>query len=1307
MSTTDRSRADLLALFQNPPAKYGDFATWFWETGTLTKERITWQLEQMKAAGVSGTWYYPRYVGTEPLATDPPYWSDGWREIFNHSVKEHRRLGMKAGFSDWTGRGYWQDRLREESRTRPELIGQRLVCHEATARDGAPVQMVVPGSESVISASAFRVAGSAGDDLDGDSRIDLSDRFDGLTLTWSAPRGGWRVIVVTSVSHDLDYLNPAVVTRWLELYSEVHQRELGDLFGDTLDVFLHDELWVLRGSIIYSESLVARIQADYGYDPLPEIAALFRDLGPRTDKIRCDYYEAMARLLEESFYRPFSLWHQDRGLRFATIATWGRQSVVGQTYHYVDYFRYLRHFHITGNEDPLGADPGNRCLIDAKMSSSIEHIYQRERSAVCGYWRSGWGMTQEQNLAWTNENFAYGINLYNGHGGLYSSMGGWYEWEPPLIYFRQPYTRHWPEVVSYVSRLSAVMSQGTHCADVALLYPLTTVHAQWLRGEHFTSLAYEAGNECFALAQHIYRSGIDFDFVDDHCLAQAEIGDGVITIAGIGFRCVVVPPMTTIKTSTLATLKRFYEAGGTVIGYRRLPTASQENGRGDPHVRELVQEIFAVAPDRMYAHVAGKRAMDQLPVYSQALDSVHVNRSERGGTAIYLPVMQMHGTPFNEGPRVAAMIEHSIDLDVRSSVADVFHTHRRTVAAGRQTDVYFLFNQSRERRDVEITFRCGGEPELWDAATGSTGTLLRWWPTPRGTAVRLDMERYAGLIVVFDTEAGAARSKEGTSLRVVDDNLDELIRIDGDGDGTGVVVEGLADSGGRKQVAVAGGAGPSSYRGAREMEAPPAPLTVGGEWRMTLIPTLDNRWGDFRLPATDTLIGPEARRFRYREERDTAGTDLGWHAADLDDSNWQDYLYSEGPFAYSLGPFRAGAEPAQIEMGPVRLDAEHIVDGRTYRWQRFGFSLRYGHRHSTPGDPDRSSFEGVPDEYIVFAPSAEAGDAGGGHVRYLLVRVTAPAAGEWDLVIGGVDGAALGVWLGGTRLVEHPIDRGRRWRATVSLAQGQNELLLKLAHVGERPIRLYAAFLAPGQEAPATGAHPLPSLPWFPPGGELVWDVHAADQPRVGWLRFPAPPGTKQVKLPVQAAAVQVWIDGTAVDVDAGLVRLATPTSAVAQVAVRLKQHPGRYAGAAVPEPVAFACEPAMVALADWSELALGSYSGGAAYRTSFRLEEHHLDTAIELDLGLVHTTAEVALNGKRIGVALRAPYRLRITEQARVGKNELTVEVYNTLANHFSVGFPPSSHAPKERQGGGLIGPVRVRFRRRVSITARPVVEL
>ncbi len=94
----------------------------------------------------------------------------------------------------------------------------------------------------------------------------------------------------------------------------------------------------------------------------------------------------------------------------------------------------------------------------------------------------GLGGTQEENLAWTNENCAYGINLYNRHGGLYTLMRGWYEWAPPAVNYFQPYWKYWKSFTDYVKRLSYILSQGKHRADVALLYPLTTMHANWVAG---------------------------------------------------------------------------------------------------------------------------------------------------------------------------------------------------------------------------------------------------------------------------------------------------------------------------------------------------------------------------------------------------------------------------------------------------------------------------------------------------------------------------------------------------------------------------------------------------------------------------------------------------------------------------------------------------------------------------------------------------------------------------------------------------------------------------------------------------------
>ena len=66
MQKKSPSTDELAQLFAEPPLEYSDFMTYFWESGKLSKKQLTWQLEQIKAKGVGGTWYYPRYVRGEP-----------------------------------------------------------------------------------------------------------------------------------------------------------------------------------------------------------------------------------------------------------------------------------------------------------------------------------------------------------------------------------------------------------------------------------------------------------------------------------------------------------------------------------------------------------------------------------------------------------------------------------------------------------------------------------------------------------------------------------------------------------------------------------------------------------------------------------------------------------------------------------------------------------------------------------------------------------------------------------------------------------------------------------------------------------------------------------------------------------------------------------------------------------------------------------------------------------------------------------------------------------------------------------------
>jgi len=142
-------------------------------------------------------------------------------------------------------------------------------------------------------------------------------------------------------------------------------------------------------------------------------------------------------------------------------------------------------------------------------------------------------------------------------------------------------------------------------------------------------------------------------------------------------------------------------------------------------------------------------------------------------------------------------------------------------------------------------------------------------------------------------------------------------------------------------------------------EAPrqPLPLVLDGPWEFELKPTLDNRWGDFRLPASEAKIGPEARVFRHMQER---SPDPGWEAPGFDDSSWPRETCGFGPKFWKLGPLPEGPD---AEAADARLAAMESVDpsapveigGKSYRWQPYAFSWRWG----VEGDPGHQGYHGL------------------------------------------------------------------------------------------------------------------------------------------------------------------------------------------------------------------------------------------------------------------------------------------------------------------------------------------------------------
>jgi len=100
--------------------------------------------------------------------------------------------------------------------------------------------------------------------------------------------------------------------------------------------------------------------------------------------------------------------------------------------------------------------------------------------------------------------------------------------------------------------------------------------------------------------------------------------------------------------------------------------------------------------------------------------------------------------------------------------------------------------------------------------------------------------------------------------------------------------------------------------------------------------------------------------------------------------------------------------------------------------------------------------------------------------------------------------------------------------------------------------------------------------------------------------------------------------------------------------------------------------------------MVLPGFAGTVRYATMIQLARRD----VVLDLGEVQEVATVRLNGVDLGTRLTPPYRFALAPAARVGLNQLEVDVVTTLApahgdNHFDRAWV---QAP-----AGLLGPVRV----------------
>lgn len=1190
---------DVLPGFRTPPPGYGEVAFYWWLGDTLTRERIAWQMDQLAGRGVTGLQI--NYAHSDAggfsyghtFKSQPALFSEEWWELFRWFLAEARERGMSVSLSDYTlcrpGQGWYVDEILAAN---PDMGGTSLAVTERLVDGGTAVRLEVPARP--LAARAIRTGSREG--AVPESR-DLLQHISGTVLDWRPPAGSWKILIVSAapVPASYDPMHPLSGQRYVETFFQRFEDRCPGEAGKGLNFFFSDELdFGIRG-FLWNGSFAQEFRKRKGYDVVPELPALFADMGPRTAKIRMDYNDVLVALSEERFFKPLYDWHTDRGMLFGCDHG-GRGKDVTE---FGDYFRTQRWLSGPGCDQPeLMKD-----VVKNKVASSIAHLYERPRTWLEGFHSSNWGTSSAGVADAIFANYAMGQNLLSLHGLYYSTHGGWWEWAPPDNHFRQPYWEDMTGLLRCTERLSYLLSQGVHRCDVAVLYPVAPMEAG-LGGE-------EAVRTAFDLGPLLADAGIDFDYMDFESLARATVKDRALHVAGERYRILVLPAMHAVRFSTMEKARAFARAGGVVIAVGALPRASERVGAQDARLDRMVRDVF------------GMTAADITPAFAPT--GAHPPGKAPG---VYVRTVA-------EAVAAIAKAGPHDPLILTPDAPKGTILHRK---AG-EREIYFLHGV---RKGTEIRFLAQGKAELWDPWDGSVRALPVITSDANGTRLRTPLTEHDPQIIVFSP---------GTPERVA--------------------------------------ATPATGRRA-------SAIPLNGEWDFTLIPTLDNRWGDYRLPATDERIGAEATTLWYVQRRDTTMS-----APSLKEEDGAIRVRPTfGPQAWVLGPLpshAAGAAPAFHAEQAAGMPASVMFAGTEYRWAAYEFSWRWG-VNGYPGHQGYHGLKGVVhDDLFEFGKIIEEWrgmpgtrlEQDTGSVYYVRSVLVAPA----DMLAGVNAGGTRPshIWINGQHVAPG--------QDVVPLTRGHNQLLLRY----EGATRGWFVL-----EDPARAGGHAPRVPlasgWYTRKDIVPYDAFAGATPSVGWYRCTAPPGLQSLRFGA-IGEVRVYVDGAPVpvtvappqageDVRTGArfwqASLPVARSRSASVVLRIVHESGSYGGAALTGPVRFTCGTGLIRAGDLaSDAALGTYAGGMRYACDVDLPQDQVDAGdLVLDLGHLVSSARVTLNGRPLGVRSAPPWEFDLAGAAKAGRNRIEITIHTTLGPFYRT--TPSRYVG--RTTSGLIGPVVIR---------------
>lgn len=498
---------------------------------------------------------------------------------------------------------------------------------------------------------------------------------------------------------------------------------------------------------MWSEHFNEEFQRRYGFDPAPYYPCLFQDLGPASLHYRALFMSCRAAMLTDGYMRAAADFCAARGMFATGFAIESKATACswlfgdGQLLHKYSYapgismpFSYM--YGLNGVKVASGAADGFDCgLVSADMFRRYPRL-------------------NEDTLYRESINvFVRGVNMEMVHVGR-DREDALQAPDPDQSGLLALFThnRAAEDYTDFCSRAQLLLRGGRHVCDIAVLYPIHSLHAQtYLYDFSQSGFEYpstpEDADYMTDMNNLLTYACTDAEFLHPSVLTDSCYSEDGCLYRNTGehggrFYTVILPGCDVISLYALRMLAGFFACGGRIIATGCLPRhafelnapircSGQENAPYDEEVRALCERIF------------GSAAVER-----HTFSDIYENRSAAGGAAYFIPstrtdadgisvvpaaqlagVLEQLGYPpdvyFVDPPKIeySGVLGYNLPTFQKVGVGEkLLHSgsvgclHKKNALC----DVYFLSNTTDAPYQNDILLRGIHQAEEWNPYRGKT-----------------------------------------------------------------------------------------------------------------------------------------------------------------------------------------------------------------------------------------------------------------------------------------------------------------------------------------------------------------------------------------------------------------------------------------------------------------------------------------------------------------------------------------------------------------------------------------------------------